>query len=38
MIKVNKSVVDLFTKNAEPDFGLRSGFGISDNLCALFKY
>lgn len=32
MIKVNKSVVDLFSKNAELDLGPRSGFVFSDNL------
>ena len=32
IIKVNKSNVDLFTKNAEPDLGPRSGFVFSDKL------
>ena len=32
MIKVNKSIRDLFTKNAEPDFRFTSGFVFPDNL------
>jgi len=32
MIKVNKRIVDLFTNNGEPDFGLRPSFAFSDKL------
>ena len=32
MIKVNNSIRDLFTINAEPDFLFTSGFVIPDNL------
>jgi hypothetical protein len=32
MIKVNKSIRDRFTKNAEPDFRFTSGFVFPDNL------